>query len=67
MERHIEGIVADSRLRMGLCREAQSREIMAVLGNDVVADALRLGLYDTTADQIVKANGAPFRPLGRIR
>jgi hypothetical protein len=49
--------------RLGtLCRETRSREIMAVLVNDVVADALRLGLYDTPEDQIVKAKGAPFRP-----
>jgi hypothetical protein len=64
MERHIEGIVADSRLRVGLCRETQSREIMAVLVNQVVADALRLGLYDKPAERVVKAHEAPLRRTG---
>ena len=41
-----------------LCLETQSREIMASLVNDVVADALRLGLYDKPGERVVKANGA---------
>jgi hypothetical protein len=44
-----------------LCRETQSRQIMAVLVNDLVSDAMRLGLYDTRAERIVKANGVALR------
>ena len=44
--------------RHGLCLETQSREIMAVLVHDVVADAMRLGLHDETPAPLVKANGA---------
>ena len=47
-----------SKPRGGLCVETQSREIMAVLVHDVVADAMRLGLYDEPAERVVKANGA---------
>ncbi len=42
----------------GLCLETQSREIMAVLVHDVVADAMHLGLYDAAPAPVVKANGA---------
>ena len=44
-----------------LCVETQSREIMAILVHDVVADAFRLGLYDKPAERVVKANGVPVR------
>jgi hypothetical protein len=47
--------------RGGLCLETRSREIMAILVNDVVTDAFRLGLYDEPAERVVKANGAPIR------
>ncbi len=42
-----------------LCLETQSREIMAILVHDVVADAMRLGLYDKPAERVEIANGAP--------
>ena len=45
-----------------LCVETQSREIMASLVNDVVADALRLGLHDEPEDRVVKANDAADAP-----
>jgi hypothetical protein len=45
----------------GLCLETQSRQIMAVLVHDVVAEAMRLGLHDQPAKRIVTVNGAPLR------
>ena len=58
---HLSGAGAarsSSAPRDTLCVETQSREIMAVLVNDVVADALRLGLHDEPAERVAKANGA---------
>jgi hypothetical protein len=41
---------------------------MASLVNDVVADALRLGLHDKPAKRVVKANGAqPARKRDALR
>jgi hypothetical protein len=42
------------------CVETQSREIMAMLVHDVVAEAMRLGL-NGPAEPAAKANGAPVR------
>ena len=52
-----------------LCVETQSREIMAVLVHDVVADAMRLGLHGAAPpERVEKANGARFgRPLTKVR
>ncbi len=41
-----------------LCIETQSREIMAILVNDVVAEAMRLDLRGESANLVAKANGA---------
>ncbi len=51
-----------------LCPETQSREIMAALVNDVIADAFRLGVYDQPAERVVKANGTRLpRGLDKVR
>ena len=44
--------------KAALCVETQSRDIMAVLVHDVVAEAMRLGLHDGQAGRVGKANGA---------
>jgi hypothetical protein len=51
-----------------LCVETQGREIMAVLVNDVIAEALRLGLYDQAPKPLAKVNGARIaRRQDRVR
>ena len=52
-----------------LCRETQSREVMAKLVHDVVAEAMRLGLHGgAPPERVENANGARFgRPLTKVR
>ena len=53
---------------MSLCVETQGREIMAVLVNDVVADAMRLDLHGDPAAGVEKTNGTRLeRGRDRIR
>ena len=54
----LSGAGAARSSRDSLCLETQSREIMASLVNDVVADALRLGLYDKPAERVAEPKGA---------
>lgn len=47
-----------------LCLETRGREIMAILVNDVVAQALRLDLFPPDGP-VKEANGAAFPPRSR--
>ena len=59
---------ADANLG-SLCLETQSREVMAKLVHDVVAEAMRLGLHGgAPPERVENANGARFgRSLTKVR
>jgi hypothetical protein len=44
-----------------LCVETQSREIMALLVHDVVAEAMRLDLNGAPVKRAARANDSPLR------
>ena len=54
------------RPAVGLCVETQGREIMATLVNEVVADAMHLGLHDAPAADETKPP-RPARARDRVR
>ena len=57
-----------ARRATGLCAETQGREVMAKLVHDVVAEAMRLDLYDAPpSERVSQANGARFGRRNKVR